>query len=137
MKIVTLLLSLFLLGCSDEHHPPTFLFESKFDSKYVDAIDEYAKNLAQEKDFRVFEKSRSKMSAITSGSEAFYVSFYNGDVGPIFVITNAGFGSYINVDIYVDEGFDYAKAQELAGRVKGDLNELFNIELKAKEIQSK
>jgi hypothetical protein len=135
MKVLIFLLSFFLLSCSSEHHPPTFLFESEFDSNYVDALDEYAKNLAKEKGFRVYEKSRSEMKAITNGTEAFYVSFYIGEVGPIFVITNAGFGSYINVDIYVDKGFDYSTALKLSERVNADLNELFNIKLKEKKIE--
>ncbi len=108
------------------------MFESKFDSKYIDDIDLYVKNLAKDKGYRVFEKKRSEMSIITNGREAFYISYYIGDIGPVFVITNAGFGSYINVDVYVDEGFDYNEAKKLSDRVKRDLMTIFNIELRVK-----
>ena len=126
------LLSCFLFACSSEYYAPAFIFKSKFNTKHVDDIDAYAKKLAKNTGYRVFEKSRSEMSAITNGSEAFYISYYIGDVGPIFVVTNAGVGNYISVHVYVDEGFDHKEAQKLSDRVKKDFKNLFDIELRPK-----
>lgn len=133
MKILALLFVVFLTACDSEYYPPAFVYRASFDITDANKIETYAKELANARGFRVFEKSREEMKGITNGKEAFFIAFYNGGKLPIFTISNAGTGIVLSIMISINDDFKIDDANELAARVKEDLKCKFNINLELKE----
>lgn len=119
----------FLTACKGEFYPPDYVYYADFDSKHIGDIEVYARELAKKRGYRVFEKNKDQMTAITRGQEAFFIAYYNDRELPIFSISNAGAGTILSVMISVNDKFTIEEASELALEVKNDLKEKFNINL--------
>ena len=117
------------MSCASEFTEPAYLYESKFDTRKIDNLIIYARQLALNENLEVREKNSSQMSKLTNGMKAFYFSYYRDNIGPILIITNVGVGTYINVDIYTDKNFDESEAESLANKIKYDLLTEFEIDL--------
>ena len=133
MKKILIFLLLLLAGCDSEHHSPTFLYNAQFDVKKVSSVERYSKDLANARGYRLFEKSKEEMKAITGGRDAFFIAYYNGGELPILSISNAGPGIVLSLMISTNDNFNIDEATELASIFKKDLKEMLDIDLQPKQ----
>jgi|GEM_PF-5969641 len=137
MKTLTVIFVLCLLACRGEYYPPESIYRGKFDVNDVNKIENYAKDLALARGFKIFEKAPEEMRGISDGQNAFFIAFYNNGKLPIVSISNAGTGSVLSIMFSTNQKFTTADANELAKKVQEDLSKKFNINLElVKEIKN-
>lgn len=101
--ILLALLSL-SVACSDKVTPPYASYQAKLnDLAKVDHIEARIRDTEKRRNFKIFEKNRDVMSAITSGRPALFMAILV-DEKPVLAVTNGGVG-----DVLLVSSTDYGK----------------------------
>ncbi len=131
-KIALILGSFFLFSCGGStYQEPDYYFEGKFDPSLVSSLDMYMKRLAEDRNFRVFEKDRTQMKTLTQDKDALYISFYkNNKDKPILWVSNVGTGTVLTLGLLSNESFSLQEVKALAEAVTKYLKTEMNIKMK-------
>ena len=133
-RVITslLFLTFLLASCAESsYEEPDFYFKGTFKSEFVADTAAYMKLLASKKGFRLFEKRRSQMSALTNNRQALFIAFYeSGNTLPILTLSNiGGDGEKLVMAIYANENFSIERAKELSNEVRQQLKAQFDVDM--------
>lgn len=134
MKSLVLFLSmLFLVSCGgSSYEKPDFYFEGAFKPSLVDDLEAYVKELAGDKNFRVFEKDRDQMKVLTQGEDALYMSLYKGSGDkPVLWVSNVGTGMVLTLGLLSNDSFSLADTKKLSDEVILYLKKEMDVEMSA------
>jgi len=139
MKTVIIFVVFFLISCGGKSTfiAPEFHFEGAFKPSSLDKLEGYIKQLAQEKDYRVYEKRRHQMKTLTNGQDAFSIALYQKTNDKnILYISNTGAGTILTLYLFTNKDFSLQEAKSLADTVIHYLESQLNIEMKLIELSS-
>lgn len=132
-KIVLIFIVYFLIACNGQstHIAPDYYFQGEFEPSMVDNVEAYIKKIAEENGYRVYEKRRDQMKALTDNQEAFFIALYRvDDKLPILTIGNVGIGKILTFDLYTNEDFSLEEAKELSEKINQYLKNELGVEMK-------
>jgi hypothetical protein len=132
-KLALIFVVFFVISCGESsYHEPDFYYEGKFDSSLVNQLEEYMKDLADERNLVVFEKDRGQMSALTQNEEALFISLHVASIDePLLWVSNVGVGTVLTLGFLSNENFSYDNTKALSETVRNGLLDEMGIEMKS------
>jgi hypothetical protein len=98
----------------------------------VNQLEEYMKDLADERNLVVFEKDRGQMSALTQNEEALFISLHVASIDePLLWVSNVGVGTVLTLGFLSNENFSYDNTKALSETVRNGLLDEMGIEMKS------
>ncbi len=139
-KILLILIVISLISCSSSTYiKPDYYFKGKFEPSIVNvnALEAQINKIAEEQNYRVFEKNRNQMKRHTNDQEAFFIVLYQKNINEsILTISNVGAGSVLTLALYTNEDFTKQDAKFLSEMVVQHLQTKLNVEMKPIDLSS-